>query len=425
MRSGGETLEFVIHGGTPLSGSVRVHGAKNAALPILAASVLASGEYVLHDFPQLTDIATMLQILESLGIRNKQEGRHVILDTRSLSSSVVPESLMSQMRSSIFLMGPLLARFGEVTVSRPGGCAIGERRIDLHLDGLERMGAEIRQQNGRLVCRAPRLYGTTIYLDYPSVGATENLMMAAVLAEGETVIHHAAKEPEIVDLQNFLNAMGARIRGAGTDTIFIQGVKKLRTAEYTVMPDRIVAGTLMVAGAMTCGEVVLENVIPDHVRILIELLQQAGCQVREGNDALYVKGAGRPKAIKKVTTSPFPGFPTDMQAQMMAFLSIADGVSILKETVFDARFRHVNELNRMGASIYVDLNTAFIRGVKQLTGAVVEASDLRAGAALVLAGLVAEGVTRVQQIHHIDRGYERIEEMLQPLGAKISRKMVD
>ena len=367
----------------------------------------------------------MLQILESLGIRNKQEGRHVILDTRSLSSSVVPESLMSQMRSSIFLMGPLLARFGEVTVSRPGGCAIGERRIDLHLDGLERMGAEIRQQNGRLVCRAPRLYGTTIYLDYPSVGATENLMMAAALAEGETVIHHAAKEPEIVDLQNFLNAMGARIRGAGTDTIFIQGVKKLRTAEYTVMPDRIVAGTLMVAGAMTCGEVVLENVIPDHVRILIELLQQAGCQVREGNDALYVKGAGRPKAIKKVTTSPFPGFPTDMQAQMMAFLSIADGVSILKETVFDARFRHVNELNRMGASIYVDLNTAFIRGVKQLTGAVVEASDLRAGAALVLAGLVAEGVTRVQQIHHIDRGYERIEEMLQPLGAKISRKTVD
>jgi UDP-N-acetylglucosamine 1-carboxyvinyltransferase len=287
------------------------------------------------------------------------------------------------------------------------------------------MGAEIIQQNGRLVCRAPRLHGTTIYLDYPSVGATENLMMAATLAVGETVIHHAAKEPEIVDLACFLNAMGAKIKGGGTDTIVIQGVQKLSTTSYKVIPDRIVAGTMMIAGAMTNGEVLLENVIPDHVRILIDLLQQAGCHIEEGENTLFVKGTGRPKAIKKVTTSPFPGFPTDLQAQLMAFLSIAEGVSIVKETVFDARFRHVNELNRMGASIYVDLNTAFIRGVEQLTGAVVEASDLRAGAALVLAGLVADGQTRVQQIHHIDRGYENLEQALRQLGANISRKTVE
>jgi len=418
-------LEFVIQGGRPLSGSLRVHGAKNSALPILAATVLADGRFELFDFPQLSDVNTMLQILEALGIRKLRHDKDVVLDTSTLSSSVVPESLMSQMRSSIFLMGPLLARFGEVTVSRPGGCAIGERRIDLHLDGLERMGAEIIQQNGRLICRAPRLYGTTIYLDYPSVGATENLMMAATLAVGETVIHHAAKEPEIVDLARFLNAMGAKIKGSGTDTIVIQGVSKLHPTSYKVIPDRIVTGTMMLAGAMTNGEVWLENVIPDHVRILMELLQQAGCIVEEGENTIYVKGTGRPKAIKKVTTSPYPGFPTDLQAQMMAFLSIAEGVSIVKETVFDARFRHVNELNRMGASIYVDLNTAFIRGVERLTGAVVEASDLRAGAALVLAGLVAEGQTRVQQIHHIDRGYENLEHSLRQLGAIISRKTVE
>ncbi|GAB7387659.1 UDP-N-acetylglucosamine 1-carboxyvinyltransferase [Bacillaceae bacterium] len=412
---------FTIEGGVPLSGTLRIQGAKNAALPILAATVLAKGEHVLFDVPRLSDIRVMREILTSLGARVSHEDTTVCVDTTRLDSCRVPEDLMGQMRSSIFLMGPLLARFGEVTVSKPGGCAIGERRINLHLKGLEALGAKIVERNGYIHCTAPRLHGGRVLLDYPSVGATENIMMAAVKAKGTTVIINAAREPEIVDLQNFLNRMGARVRGAGTDTIEIEGVETLDAGSYRVIPDRIVAGTLLLAAAITGGEVTLTNVMPEHLQALIEVVRESGVEIATSRDIMRIKGVLRPKAVDKIVTAPFPGFPTDMQAQIMAYLSVADGTSIIKETVFDSRFKHVNELLRLGASIQVDLNSAFVRGVSKLFGARVEATDLRAGAALVLAGLAAEGTTVVEKIHHIDRGYDRLETQLAQLGANIKR----
>lgn len=412
---------FIIEGGKPLFGSVRVHGSKNAALPILAATVLADGEYEILDVPELLDIDVMSQILQALGIKVSQESNCITLDTSTIDSLHIPDDLMGQMRSSIFLMGPLLTRFKEVSLSRPGGCAIGARPIDLHLSGLKALGAEIEEYGGLLKCRTKQLKGNTVILDYPSVGATENVMMAATLADGVTEIIGAAKEPEIVDLQNFLNCMGARIRGAGTDTITIHGVEKLHPVSYTVIPDRIVAGTLSIATAITGGEVLLENVEPDHLKSVLQCLRQTGAEVRAGEDFLHVKRSGPIKSIPKLVTAPYPGFPTDMQAQMMALMTLAEGTSIVSETVFDGRFKHVNELLRMGADIVVDLHSAFVRGIPHLTGAFVEATDLRAGAALILAGMAAEGTTIVQQIHHIDRGYERIENMLTQLGAKIER----
>lgn len=412
---------FIMEGGKPLFGSVRVHGSKNAALPILAATVLAEGEHEVLEVPDLLDIDVMLQILRALGVTVSRGYRRMTLDTSTIHSLHIPDDLMGQMRSSIFLMGPLLTRFKEVSLSRPGGCAIGARPIDLHLSGLKALGAEIREYGGLLTCRASRLKGNTVVLDYPSVGATENVMMAATLAEGVSEIIGAAKEPEIVDLQSFLNCMGARIRGAGTDTITIQGVKSLNPASYTVIPDRVVAGTLSIAAAITGGEIFLENVEPDHLKAVLQSLKQTGAEVRTGDDFLHIRRYGPIQSISKLVTSPYPGFPTDMQAQMMALMTLAHGTSIISETVFDGRFKHVNELLRMGADIVVDLNSAFVRGIPQLTGAFVEATDLRAGAALILAGLAAEGTTIVHQIHHIDRGYERIENMLSRLGAHIKR----
>ncbi|MUT66189.1 UDP-N-acetylglucosamine 1-carboxyvinyltransferase [Paenibacillus sp. NEAU-GSW1] len=414
--------KLVIEGGKPLSGSIVIQGAKNAALPILAASLLAEGTTTIDHVPKLLDIEVMLNILRELGCRAEHNGNTVVIDTDTAHTSRVPESLMGQMRSSIFLMGPLLARFGEAQVYQPGGCAIGERKIDLHLQGLEALGAEIEEAGNRIICRAGKLFGADIHLAFPSVGATENIMMAAVLAEGRTTISNAAREPEIQDLQRFLNAMGAKIIGAGTDTITIEGVQSLTPCRYKVIPDRIVAGTIMVAAAATRGQVTLQNTNPAHLTSLIHVLRRAGVQIAVDGDIIKVGSAARAKSVERIVTAPYPAFPTDLQSQVMVLLTLADGVSIMKETIFESRLKHVDELSRMGADIRVDMNAAIIRGVPRLYGATVEATDLRAGAALVIAGLAAQGKTVVEQIHHIDRGYDRIDSMLTRLGARITRQ---
>lgn len=413
--------KLVIEGGKPLSGTIRIHGAKNAALPILAASVLAEGTVTIRNVPRLLDIEVMLHILRDLGCKTDQTDDRVTVDSSEAYSSHVPEHLMRLMRSSVFLMGPLLARFGEVEVYQPGGCAIGERKIDLHLRGLQALGAELRETGSRIVCTAKQLVGAEIILDFPSVGATENIMLAAVLAKGRTTIVGAAREPEIQDLQRFLNEMGGQVRGAGTDTITIDGVPSLSGCDFEIIPDRIVTGTVMVAAAATRGSVTLEGTQPGHLTSLIHVLRRAGVHIEVENGIMRVGAIGRPRAVDRVVTSPYPAFPTDLQAQLMILLSLADGVSVVKETVFEGRFKHVEELCRMGANIRLDLNTAFIRGVPKLYGTTVEATDLRAGAALVIAGLAAQGTTVVEHVHHIDRGYDRIEGMFASLGADIVR----
>jgi UDP-N-acetylglucosamine 1-carboxyvinyltransferase len=414
--------KLVIEGGRPLSGTIHIHGAKNAALPILAASIMAEGTHKISNVPDLLDISVMLDILRALGCKAEQKGSVVTVDTSTAHSSHIPEELMKQMRSSIFLMGPLLARYGSVQVYQPGGCAIGERKIDLHLRGLEALGVDIREYGNTIVCRADRLRGADIVLDFPSVGATENIMMAAVLAEGVTTLIGAAREPEIQDLQHFLNSMGADIIGAGTDTITIKGVRKLSPSTYRIIPDRIVTGTLMVAAAATRGSVLLEGACPGHLTSVIHVLRRAGVHITAYDDIIQVKAPARPKMVERIVTAPFPAFPTDLQSQVMVLLSLSDGLSIMKETIFEGRFKHVDELSRMGADIRVDMTSAFIRGVPRLYGATVEATDLRAGAALVIAGLAAHGTTIVEQVHHIDRGYDRIENMFARLGAQIYRQ---
>ncbi|GFR37473.1 UDP-N-acetylglucosamine 1-carboxyvinyltransferase [Insulibacter thermoxylanivorax] len=413
--------KLVIEGGRPLQGTIEVHGSKNAALPILAASILAEGTHMINNVPNLLDIHVMLSILSALGCRTEMREERVIIDTSTVTTSQIPEDLMGQMRSSIFLMGPLLARFGRVTVTQPGGCAIGERKIDLHLRGLEALGANIQIQGGTIHCTADRLVGTEIFLDLPSVGATENILMAAVRAEGKTVIYNAAREPEIEDLQNYLNRMGARVSGAGTSTITVEGVEHLTPCQYTVIPDRIVSGTMMVAAAATRGDVVLEGVNPEHLTTITHVLRRAGVHIEVGDDIMKISCPTRTRAVERIVTQPYPAFPTDMQPQMMVLFSLSYGTSIIKETIFEGRFKHVDELNRMGADIRVDSHSAFVRGVPRLYGATVEATDLRAGAALVIAGLAASGTTIVEQVHHIDRGYERIEDMFARLGARIER----
>lgn len=417
--------KLVIEGGNPLSGTIRIHGAKNAALPILAASLLAEEPVTIRNVPRLLDIEVMLDIIRELGCKARYEDRSVVVDSTFANSSHIPESLMRQMRSSVFLMGPLLARFGEVQLYQPGGCAIGERKIDLHFRGLAALGADIQEKGSRIVCRARELRGTEVILDFPSVGATENIMMAAVKAKGRTVIVGAAREPEIQDLQSFLVRMGAKVWGAGTDTITIEGVSSLRGGEFEIIPDRIVTGTVMVAAAATRGEVTIVGAKPSHLTSLIHVLRRAGVQIEADNDIMKVGAYSRPKAVERVVTSPYPAFPTDLQAQVMTLLSLSDGVSLIKETIFEGRFKHVEELCRMGADIRVDLNNAFIRGVPQLYGTTVEATDLRAGAALVIAGLAAQGRTVVEQVHHIDRGYDRIEEMFRRLGGDIIRESME
>ncbi|MDI3534296.1 MAG: UDP-N-acetylglucosamine 1-carboxyvinyltransferase [Thermosediminibacterales bacterium] len=413
--------KYVITGGSKLKGTVRINGAKNASLPILAASVLNNSTSEIKGVPKLKDVEVMLNILKLIGAEVKQEDTAFVIDSSKIDTCEVPEHLMRKMRSSIFLMGPLLGRFGYVKVSYPGGCEIGPRPIDLHIKGLKILGAEIEEKYGFIEAKAKKLVGNEIHLDFPSVGATENLMMAAVLADGLTSIRNAAKEPEIVDLQNFINAMGGKIKGAGTDTIRIIGVKELHPVSHSVIPDRIVAGTFLVAAAITGGNIYVENVILEHIEPTLAKLKEAGQLIKTFGDVVEIKGVLPPKSIDTLRTLPHPGFPTDMQAPMMSLMSIADGTTIITETVFENRFKHADELRRMGANIKVNGRIAVIRGVKSLSGAMVEAKDLRAGAALILAGLSAEGVTIVEGAQHVERGYENIDEKLRNLGADIRK----
>ncbi len=410
---------YIIKGGNKLDGKIRINGAKNSCLPIMAASVLNGSLSKIIDVPHLKDVSVMIEILQYLGATVTRTEQMLHIDTTNVKNYEVPEYLMRRMRSSIFLMGPILGRFGKVRVSYPGGCDIGPRPVDLHLKGLRQLGANIVEEHGYIEAEASQLSGAEIHLDYPSVGATENLMMAAVLAKGTTVIQNSAKEPEIVDLQNFLNGMGARIRGAGTETIRIDGVTKLTSVEHTVIPDRIVAGTFLIAGAITGGRVVVQNVIKEHLDAVIAKLREAGCKIILGEDYIILEGINPIKSIDVIRTLPYPGFPTDLQAPMMALMTVSNGITVLTETVFENRFKHVDELRRMGANIKVNGNTAVIEGVKKLNGAFVEAKDLRAGAALILAGLTAEGTTIVEGAHSIERGYEQIEKKLKDIGADI------
>jgi UDP-N-acetylglucosamine 1-carboxyvinyltransferase len=406
----------------PLKGNVRISGAKNAALPILAASLLGTEDIILEDVPKLKDVEIMCEVLTSLGSKVDYLDEGVIrINSAGINNYETSYELMSKMRASFLVMGPLLTRMGKTKNSMPGGCAIGTRPIDLHLKGFKALGATIDIDHGNIGAYTEKLVGDKIYLDFPSVGATENIMMAATMAEGETIIDNAAMEPEIVDLSNFLNKLGADIKGAGTSTIRIKGVKKLGGARHSIIPDRIEAGTFMVAAAITGGDVVIENVINSHVKPIIAKLKEAGCTVEEGIDSIRVIGNSELKAID-IKTLPYPGFPTDMQAQFMALMTILKGTSVVIETVFENRFMHVDELKKMGADIKIDDRSAIINGIKQLKGAVVKASDLRAGAALVLAGLVADGITEIENVYHIDRGYDGIEAKFTGLGAVIYRK---
>jgi len=413
---------YVIAGGRPLCGTVKVQGAKNSALPTIAACLLTEEPVRLRNIPKLTDISAMCSILHSLGAECEWDGDDLVVSAERISSCVIPDDLMREMRSSIILMGPLLARSGRVVASYPGGCAIGSRPIDLHLKGLRALGARIEDEGrGLLQADVETLQGADIHLTLPSVGATENIMMAATLATGETIIRNAAKEPEIVDLQNFLNAMGADVSGAGTDRIRIRGVNRMYGAEYTIIPDRIVAGTYLLGAVMTGGHVTVFPAPSDQLEPLPAKLREMGALVLPDGSGITVVGRGRPKALDAIRTSPFPGFPTDLQAPLLAALCLAEGTSVLTETVFESRFKHVGELNRLGARINVVGRTAVIRGVDCLTGAVVTASDLRAGAALTLAGLAARGITVVDEVHHIDRGYANMLLDLRALGAAIER----
>lgn len=419
--------KLIVKGGNRLVGRVKTSGAKNAVLPIIAASILGTTPSHLDEVPMLEDVHTISEVLKCLGLAVTcyPEENVLDIDSTKITSFEAPYELVRTMRASFLVMGPLLARIGKARISMPGGCAIGARPIDIHLKGFEALGVKIEQGHGYIEASAPEgLKGTSIYFDFPSVGATENIMMASSLAEGTTILENAAEEPEIVDLANYLNKMGAKIRGAGTDTIRIEGVKELHGADYTIIPDRIEAGTYMIAAAMTGGDVVVENVLPEHQKPLIAKLREAGAIVEEDIDKVRVIGQNPLKAVS-IKTLPYPGFPTDMQAQMMAMMVIAEGRSKVTETVFENRFMHVVELNRMGAQISTEGRSAVIDGPCKLTGCDVRATDLRAGAAMILAGLVAEGVTRIGDLHHIDRGYENIVAKLKNLGADIERINVD
>ena len=410
-----------IDGGVPLRGSVGVSGAKNAALPALAASLLTEEPVRLTNVPGLVDVRTMGRLLETLGATVRREGGELTARVARITSDVAPYDLVSTMRASVLVLGPLVARHGTARVALPGGCAIGVRPIDQHLKGLARLGAEIAIENGYVVARASRLKGARIATDLVTVTGTENLMMAAAVAEGTTVIENAAREPEIVDLAALLTSMGARIRGAGTGRVEIEGVPDLGGASHRIIPDRIEAGTLIVAGAITGGDVTVADLVPDHLSALIAKLEECGVSLEVGATSVRVRGPERPLAAD-VTTSPFPGFPTDMQAQLMTLLGLADGQARVTETIFENRFMHVAELARMGARIETDGAIAVIRGVARYQGAPVMASDLRASAALVLAGLAAQGRTTVSRVYHRDRGYERLEVKLAALGARVERR---
>lgn len=412
--------KFTITGGKPLEGSITVSGAKNAVLPIIAASMLSAEPIQLDDAPDLLDVNVMNQVISALGATVERQGSTLKIHAREIESIEAPYELVSQMRASIVTMGPLLARKGRVRISHPGGCAIGSRPINWHLKGLEALGAEIHMDHGFLDVSTKGLRGARIYLDFPSVGATENIMMAAAMAKGTTIIENAAQEPEIVDLANFLNEIGGKVRGAGTSVIHIEGVQGFHGATHTVIPDRIEAGSYLLMAAAAGGNVLVQNVIVDHQKPVIAKMEEAGIQMTEEGDGVRIVGDGLYNAVD-IKTQVHPGFPTDLQAPFMAFLARANGTGLVTETVFENRFMHVDELKRMGSDIKIEGRSAIVQGVQRLNGAPVTATDLRAGAALILAALTAEGTSEIRGIHHIDRGYEKIEEKLSRLGATMVR----
>ena len=410
--------KIIVKKSNPLKGSVRIDGAKNAVLPIIAATLLAKGKSVLREVPNLKDVHVISDLLRHLGAEVEYEGTTLTVDATNLTTYDAPYELVRKMRASFLVMGPLLARFNQTKISMPGGCAIGTRPIDLHLKGFKALGADVVMDHGFVEAKTDKLVGSKLYLDFPSVGATENIMMAAVLAEGTTIIENAAEEPEIVDLANFLNEMGADVKGAGTNTIRIKGVKELTATEHDVIPDRIEAATFMVAAAMTKGDLTVENVILEHLKPVTAKLREAGCEVIEMDNSIRVIGPEKLKAID-IKTLPHPGFPTDVQAQFMAMLTVSKGTGVVIETVFENRFMHVAEFNRMGANIKIEGRSAIVEGVEKLYGAKVNATDLRAGAALILCGLIAEGETEIGEIYHIQRGYVDIDKKITALGGNI------
>lgn len=415
--------KFVIKGGKKLSGTISVSGAKNSTLPILAGAILSGDNVMIKNIPDLKDVRTMMDVLRAIGLRLTEnfESKELHIKPSEKLNIEAPYELIKQMRASFFVLGPLLARLGKARVALPGGCAIGTRPVDIHLKGLEKLGAKIILGHGYVEASASKLVGDNVYLDFPSVGATENIMMAATLAEGRTLIENAAKEPEIDDLATFLNTLGAKIKGAGTDVIEITGVKALRGGTHTIIPDRIEAGTFMVAAAMTGGHIKINNVRLDHLEAVIAKLQDAGVTFYKSGNTIEVIAPERLKPVN-IKSFPYPGFPTDMQPQFMAAMTLAKGTSCIQETIFENRFMHVAELKRMGANVQIKDRSVVIEGVKHLSAAPVMASDLRAGAALVLAALAAAGKSEILRIYHIDRGYESIETKLRGIGADISRE---
>ncbi len=413
--------KIIIEGPTRLNGKIAVSGAKNAVLPIIVASLLSEGTCRILDVPNLADVITIRDVLNDLGAKAEMIDTNIMeINCSGIFKHEAPYDYVSKMRASVLVMGPLLGRLGKARISMPGGCAIGTRPIDLHLKGFEAMGVRITMEHGYIMAEAPKLTGARVYLDYPSVGATENILMAGVLAEGITIIENAAEEPEIVDLANFVNSMGGKVKGAGTKIIKIEGVRELGPTTHTVIPDRIEAGSYMIAATITGGELILENVIIDHLKPVIAKLKEVGAEIEEGESGLFIRQNNPIKAVD-IKTLPYPGFPTDLQAQFMALMSVAQGTSVLSETVFENRFMHAEELRRMGADIKIQGRSAVIEGVPKLAGTQVKASDLRAGAALIIAGLAAEGETELTNVYHIDRGYDGIVDKFRQVGAKIKR----
>lgn len=412
--------KLLITGGTPLSGEVAVSGAKNAALPLLCAALLTAEPVTFTNVPQLNDIGTMLKLLAQMGVKVERDGDRVTLEAAQLDNPVAPYEMVKTMRASILVLGPLVARCGDAKVSLPGGCAIGARPVDQHIKGLTAMGAEVGVEHGYVHARSSRLKGARLFTDMVTVTGTENLMMAACLAQGETVIENAAREPEVVDLANCLVAMGARISGAGSDVIRIQGVERLHGATHRIMPDRIETGTYLCAAAAAGGDIRLTGTSSAYLDVVIDKLMDAGCEIESCRDAIRLKAPKRLTAVS-LRTAPYPAFPTDMQAQFMAINAVAEGTAVIRETIFENRFMHAVELIRLGADIKIDGNTAFVTGRPQLDGATVMATDLRASASLVIAGLVAQGETLIERIYHLDRGYEHLEQKLAALGARVQR----
>lgn len=413
--------KFIIEGGRRLCGEVEIQSAKNAVLPLLAASILTDERVIIHRCPRIRDVLNMIEILCELGCKTSFEGETLVIDSADAANHEIPSALAKELRSSVFMLGSVIARFGKARIAYPGGCDIGLRPVDLHLKGLKSLNVSIAEEGGYINCACDRLIGTDILLDCPSVGATENIILASVKGEGVTVIRNAAKEPEICDLQNFLNRMGAKVSGCGTSTVRVEGVKKLHGVEYTPIPDRIEAGTFLIAAAMCGGEVALKRASADNIAALIHKLREISCKIAVKNDKIYIKSGSARKSLRMIETMPYPGFPTDLQAPVTALACISEGSTVIVENLFETRFKHVPELIRMGADITVRGRAAFVRGVPVLHGADVVAGDLRGGAALTLAALSAEGMSTVTDLSHIDRGYSEFEYKLSALGAKIRR----